>query len=484
MVTEMLVSILSRPSVNYPTGDAFYSPDRRYPEYPFDHVADRPNPVYEMVRELLAQAGLDREHLGTADWNPLGGWIAPGSSVFVLCNFVYHRRPQDSSTDLWAKCTHGSVLRALIDYVLIAAGTNATIRFGNSALQSCDWNRVLQDTGAARVAEFYERTGTRVLPTDLRLHVAQRSTLGRVTSVERRDEARHAVEVDLSRESLLAELAGSSRFRISDYDPRRIEAFHTGGSHRYVIHRAVLESDVVFSLPKLKTHEKVGITCGLKGFVGTVGHKDCLAHHRFGNPAAGGDEYPDRFGFMRPLSAFHDWINRRGAGASLQGGLQIAERTAQRILRRLGVTRGGAWSGNDTAWRMTLDLARIVHYAGADGLMHERPQRRHLSLIDGIVAGEAEGPLVPRPAAAGCLLLSDDVVLGDRVACRLMGFDPQAIPLLREASRSMSHPIAPPDGPLTVVANGSACSVDDVKPVLGRRFRPPAGWRKRLEGGA
>ena len=66
-----------------------------------------------------------------------------------------------------------------------------------------------------------------------------------------------------------------------------------------MIHRDVLEADVVIHLSKLKTHEKVGITCGLKGFVGSVGHKDCLAHHRFGPPGRGGDEYPDSQAFLR-----------------------------------------------------------------------------------------------------------------------------------------------------------------------------------------
>jgi uncharacterized protein (DUF362 family) len=475
-----LVSVLSRPEVDYPVADDFYSPSVRYPEYPFDHLAARTNPVYEMVRELFAQAGLDEARVGTAAWNPLGAWVPPGSRVFVLCNFVYHRRPHDAVTDLWAKCAHGSVLRALVDYLLLAAGPEAEVRFGNSALQSCDWQRVLHDTGADRVAEFYRRHGRRVEPTDLRLHVAQRSLLGRVTSVERRG-SEDGVELDLGSQSLLAQLPGSPRFRISDYDPRRIEAFHAAGTHRYVIHRRILESDVVFSLPKLKTHEKVGITCGLKGFVGSVGHKDCLAHHRFGNPAVGGDEYPDRFAFVRPLSALHDWINRRPAAAPLQGGFEILERTAQRLLRRCGVTRGGAWAGNDTAWRMTLDLARILYFADAGGTLHDEPQRRHLTLIDGIVAGEGDGPLTPAAVRAGCLLLGNDVAWGDRVACQLMGFDPQAIPLLREAARALrGSPVARP----RIVYNGRSCPDDTpLAPVLGRPFRPPSGWRRQLGAG-
>ncbi len=162
---------------------------------------------------------------------------------------------------------------------------------------------MLRDAEADRVADFYRARGLDVRPVDLRLYVTDRSQLGRVRRIERRDESA-AVEIDLAEHSLLAELAahggGRQRFRVADYNPERIESFHAGSSHRYVLHRAMLEADVVISLPKLKTHEKVGITCALKGFVGAVAHKDCLAHHRFGSPRDGGDEYPDSLELAAP----------------------------------------------------------------------------------------------------------------------------------------------------------------------------------------
>jgi uncharacterized protein (DUF362 family) len=468
----------------YPSGEAGFSPDRRYPEYAFETLSPDPNPVYESVRNLFVQLGLDRERLDTPEWNPLGAYIDPGQSVFVLCNFVYHRRPQDSESAFQAKCTHGSVLRALADFALIAAGHGARIRFGNSPLQSCDWSRVLADSGADRVERFYADNGVDVAATDLRLFVTERSFLGSVDAVHHRERPGQAVEIDLRDESVLTRLPRGGRtapFRISDYDPRRIESFHAGGSHRYVIHREILDADVVISLPKLKTHEKVGLTCGLKGFVGTVGHKDCLAHHRFGSPRIGGDEYPNSLAFLRPLSRFHDWLNRRPRTAPLQGALQIAYRNAHRVLRRLGATSAGAWHGNDTAWRMTLDLARIVHYADTDGRLSEEPARRHLLLLDGIVAGEGNGPLVPTPATAGTLLFCDNVAFGDRLACRLMGFDPARIPLIDSAFSDLRFPIAPRAArPVEIVLDGGECGEDDIPTALGRSFRPPDGWMRHL----
>ncbi|MEJ2133179.1 MAG: hypothetical protein P8Y95_16505, partial [Gammaproteobacteria bacterium] len=246
----MPTSVLVNSRLRYPDPEASYSPSERYPEYPFPAIAERPNDVYAHLRRTLLQLELDKARIGTPEWNPLGDFISRGSSVFVLCNFVYHRRARESAAKFAAKCIHGSVLRALCDYVLIAVGPEGRVQFGNAPLQYCRWERVFEETGASHVAEFYRRERAPVTPKDLRLLSADRSALGRVHEVQTGDD-RDAVEVSLGSESLLAPIAGDgnhrARFRIADYKPERIEAFHAGSRHRYVIHRDVLESDVVIS---------------------------------------------------------------------------------------------------------------------------------------------------------------------------------------------------------------------------------------------
>lgn len=481
-----MISIRHAPSVSYPKAEALFSPDERYPEYRFELLSRAPNPVYRMVRELLRDSGLDAGRFGRPDWNPLGSYIEPGSSVFVLCNFVYHRRAQESMQQLYAKCIHGSVLRALVDYVLIAIGPNGNVRFGNAPLQSCDWAQVLQDTGAADALAFYQQNGAPVEAKDLRMLVLERDFLGRVTSVDRRDARAEVVDIDFGAESLLtgvgAKGGAGPRFRVADYDPNRTESFHSGTSHRYLIHRDILASDVVVSLSKLKTHEKVGVTCGLKGFVGTVAHKDCLAHHRFGSARVGGDEYPTSLSVLHPVSRFQDWVGRRGADAPLEGVMQVLDRSLRRALKRIGIQMAGAWHGNDTCWRMALDLARLAYHADAEGKLHGTVQRRHLSLIDGIVGGEGDGPLAPRPVTSGALVFSDDVALGDRIACRLMGFDPARVPLVAHAFRPMTYGVTQGgEGPVQLIYNGELLSESDVSPAASRPFRPASGWRGHLD---
>src|SRR5262245_1564751 len=473
-----LIAIRFDPLAQYPAPGSGFSPAAAYPEYRGGRLSDRPNAVYEMVRALLRDAGLDAARMGTPEWNPLGAHLAPGASVFVLCNFVYHMRPQDSAASLRAKCIHGSVLRALVDYILLAVGPGGRVTFGNAPLQSCRWDDVLEATGAAHVLDFYRATGAPVDARDLRLHVSHRDRLGRVVSVESRDAAgTDAVEVGLGDESLLAPLAAAHpRFRVSDYDPRRTEAYHANGAHRYVMHRAILDADAVISLSKLKTHEKVGITCGLKGFVGAVGHKDCLAHHRYGGRSLGGDEFRNDWAVLNGLARFHDWLNTREGDRPLQGASQVLERGVRRMLRRAGIPLGGAWYGNDTCWRMALDLARIVHYADRRGRMTTMPQRTHLSVIDGIVAGEGNGPLTPSPVDARVLLFADNVALGDRAACRLMGYDPASIPLVARALEPSRYPlVGAPDTEAAVRVNGELLDADRIRAFLGRPFTSPMG---------
>lgn len=471
----MLLSVVSDPALVYPDGADAYSPSVSYPEYRFGTISSAPNRVYDGVRQCLAAAGLDRERFDTPEWNPLGAFVRPGQRVFVLCNFVAHQRANESAEAFLGKCTHGSVVRALVDYLLIATGQEGRVQFGNSPIQSCNWQAVLDQTGAARVHDFYARHGAPAAASDLRMYIAERDAHGGVAEVVERDADALTVNVDLGSSSLLEEpsLRGA-RYRVQDYDPERTEAFHAPGRHVYVVHRDVLDADVVFSIPKLKTHEKVGVTCAVKGCVGAVGHKDCLAHHRFGPATKGGDEYPrDPFGIFRLASRFHDRVYRASASKPGSHRLRIADSFLRKILRRINPSVAGAWWGNDTAWRMAVDLARIVEYADAKGVVHDQPVRKHVVLVDGVIGGEGRGPLRPDPVPSGTLFFADDAYVADRAAATLMGFDPLAVPHLRHGLRHRNM-----DGVRVVTAAGEG-SWPLLQPYV-RRYAPPPGWRGHL----
>lgn len=235
-----MISVLIDPDIRYPDAAESFSPDERFPEYRFEHVARRPNPVYRAVRDIFAQAGLDQAHLDTPQWNPLGAFIRPGARVFLLCNFMQERRPDETVDDFRSRCSHGSVVRALTDYILIAVGEKGSVSIGNAPIQFCDWDAVIRDTKTREILDFYRRVGAPVMERDLRLLVTKATTLGSIKSVERRDEG-DGVHVRLDRDSLFAEQDGGEpkRYRVMNYDPRRMDLFHSPGRHGYVINRHI-----------------------------------------------------------------------------------------------------------------------------------------------------------------------------------------------------------------------------------------------------
>ena len=149
------------------------------------------------------------------------------------------------------------------------------------------------------------------------------------------------------------------------------------------------------------------------------------------------------------------------------------------------VIRSGDWYGNDTAWRMCLDLNKILFYGGPDGRLSSAGRRtRYLALVDGIVAGEGNGPMNPDPVPAGLILGGANPVSVDCAAAVLMGFDPAKIPLLEGALRSVFYPLA-------AGAWENVQLASDLEPWNGRlgaiqpascfKFRPHFGWKGHVE---
>jgi uncharacterized protein (DUF362 family) len=479
----MIISIIHEPSLTYPPkNNIFCERNNIAKDISILNLCD--SSFLNAMKRLLAQMETQPSIYKDLLWNPLGRWIRPGMKVFILPNFVYHPRPGESELNFQGKCTHGSVLAAIIEYCLRAVGKQGQVLFGNAPLQSCNWSSVLQATGADLIVEKCKSKGLQVDAVDLRFFISRLSKIGYLKKIERRTLNSDLIEIDLGNYSLLDEIYINKnlqpKFRVADYNPKRTESFHNHGSHRYIIHKKILEADVIIHVPKLKTHELVGVTLGLKSSVGTIGHKDCLAHFRLGALDRGGDEYPNDYIIKNMSSKLHDFIFSGSYPHIFTYPFQIFDRAFRSIIRKsLGIT-AGAWHGNDTAWRMALDIARILHYTDKAGELKDSIQRQQLLIVDGIVGGEGEGPLSPKGVRAGLLIFSDNVAWGDRIACRLMGYDPQNIPIVREAFRDMRFSLIPKDDSPKIIFNGQIIEERDLKPVLGRPFMPAMGWRKHL----
>jgi hypothetical protein len=151
--------------------------------------------------------------------------------------------------------------------------------------------------------------------------------------------------------------------------------------------------------------------------------------------------------------------------------------------------RSGNWYGNGTTWRMCCDLNRCLYYSDRDGLHLDAPSpvRTVLTIIDGVLAGEGEGPLAPTDVPLGVVLAGTDPVAVDLVAVRLMGFDERKLAKLREPMED--------DGPrITAVRSVSDVRVGEVgrdsaeitdrgleEISWERAFVPHAGWIGHVE---
>lgn len=469
------VSIVSNPAVRYPeaaSGDSAASAG---------FLNGDGSDVDDMVGRALRLGG----SAGGSGRPLLSKWITPGKRVFVLPNLVMHRRIDRGETipRFLAKCTNGSVVKSLLEHTIEAAGDSRLVTVGSAPLQACDYAAVAREAGFTSTrSEDSTPLPAPIQPMDLRSVATVWSKYGALLESDSR--AVPTVEVDLGALSFLDELylrKTSVDFRVGDYAPGVTLSFHSKGRHVYTIHRDVLESDVIISVPKLKTHEKVGITCALKGTIGTVTRKECLAHYRHDNRHGRGDEHP----LGNPLRSLASEISDRSYAAPqtrFGNATRIVGKSAFR-LARIGPhgIMGGAWAGNDTAWRMALDVADL-RFACPDGSIADTPQRSHIVLVDGIVAGEGEGPLRPSPVLAGTVIFSDDPVAADVACARLMGYEPDRIPLLSHAmDPSIDLPLRNWTTCSVTWAEKTLSDIGAIPSVLARPFRPPKGWIGAIE---
>ena len=445
------------------------------PELP-DSAA--PTVALAAVRQLFQIWGLDRPNQNTALWNPLADFISPASRIAIKPNWVYHA-PQGPAT-LEALITHTSVIQAVLEYVALTSP--AAITVGDAPLQSCDFHLLREAAGLGSLEAWARERNIPLEIVDFRRTV---NPDGR-PAAKRREDVRpmdRFVLFDLGDESALQPLdADAGKFRVTEYDPDRLTAAHHRGSHKYLIAREVLDADVVLNIPKLKCHMKACITGALKNLVGINGHKEYLPHHRKGGSDSGGDCYPGAPSWKGLTEDVADFVNREQGSRSVRYALGRALAASRKLAAFAGADDNveGAWYGNDTVWRMCLDLNRILLYGSSDGRLQSTRQRTLINITDAIVAGEGEGPLKPTPVAAGFLTGALNPAVAEYVHARLMGFDPERIPLIRRAFDPGARPLvdfSPAD--IRVLSALGETPGTEVRPI--RRFTAPVGWRGHCE---
>ncbi len=464
--------------------DSPYHPQLRYPEYDGPLSGNgTPNPAYDAVRETFHLLRLDDERYGRVSWNPVSELISPGQVVAIKPNLVMDRHLRRGN--LASLITHGSVIRAVVDYVCLALQGSGRIVIGDAPLQMADFDKICERNGLHEIAhDARVRYGVDIEVVDFR-RVRAVTDHGRVIRVDEHDgDPRGYLVVDLAQASMLAAVSeASDRYRITCYDADALGQHHNQHKNEYLVSGSILQADCVISISKLKTHRKAGLTAALKNVVGINGHKDWLPHHRCGAAKERGDEYLHASASKR-LSArlAEQALQSRPELRRAWGKLSVAAGAAAKRLAPDPFTEG-SWYGNDTLWRTVLDLNRVLLYADREGIVRPDVQRHCLHLVDGIIAGEGEGPLEPSAKVCGMMLGGFSPVAIDTVAAGMMGFDYRKIPAVFRGYEVSEFPLVN-FAPADVRVHSNQAEFDGLDPLAPEptfHFRPAAGWRGHIE---
>jgi hypothetical protein len=350
-----------------------------------------------------------------------------------------------------------------------------------------DWNEILVRTGIAKVEEWYR--GNANIPVKLiDLRDTWEDVRGDVLYGTKKlpGDPAGAVLVNLAERSRFAGHGGAGRYYGADYNREETNHHHSSGRHEYRISKTAASADVLINLPKMKTHKKVGVTLCLKNLVGINSGRNLLPHHTDGDPSTGGDQFPQPN--LRNKS--ERWGVRKFERLTLSNPKLFAPiyRMAKRICTPIwGHTReairSGNWYGNDTCWRMVHDINRCTLYSDGAAFPTAQP-KRYFAIVDGVIAGDADGPAAPDRKEAGVLVAGFNPVAIDCVTARLMGFDPMRLPTLAQAFAPSDLPLATfkyEDISIRSNRPGWTGAPGQIKPEDTHHFQPHFGWRGKIE---
>lgn len=432
----MIVLNYNESNVSYPHRDTKYSPSIRHPEYAYTEISKTKNSTYEMVRDTFILAGLDTEHLGTAEWNPLGKYIKEGDSVLIKPNWVENKNKHPGVDDeLTCLVTNPAVVRAVLDYVLIALNGTGTVYLADAPMQGCDLQDMFSKAGYNELFDFYKQNGIKLHIVDLRKYSVKDKYNGVFSAPQMTKDSPGSKMVDLGSKSLHSQKdTQHPKYKVEDYPVELTNRYHSEGKHEYEVNALPLLADVIINMPKPKTHRLAGITAACKNFVGITYEKACLPHRVDGDAERGrGDAYYKKSIFKQLMSS----CNEKRTEYS-RSGKYIYSKLFDVLMKGCyligSVTSGdkyriGSWYGNDTIWRTAVDLNIAMMYADRDGELRDKKQRTIIHIGDMIVSGQKEGPVGPTPKPLGIILFSDNALAFDRTACEIMGFTESSFPL-------------------------------------------------------
>ena len=465
-----------------------FHPPERYPEYEGPDVQEG-NSIYQAIRQVLYQAGLDRDRFGTKDWNPFGEFIEPGMTVFIKPNTVRHHHT--GGGDVHSIITHASFLRPVLDYTARALRGEGRIIIGDSQVLVGHFDEAYRVMQIDKLLEWYRNWCPIPIECfDMRVVRSVRTYMyGKWGRRKVEKDPRGYRFVDLGDMSCFRDI-DPGKLRMAEASYKNMYKHHSGGRHEYLFPQSVLDSDVIINLPKLKTHRRTAVTLAIKNFMGMPAWKDTLPHFMVGAPEQGGDQYINPSRRKDIVTWLHDRI-QSSPFIPVKFVIAIIKKLlweTRRIVPFKDDIYEAMWYGNDTLWRTLLDLNRAVLFADREGRIRGEQQRRYFTLMDGFIAGEKNGPVGVDPVPAGVVMAAYNPVAMDLVAASLMGFDVRRIPMIwntfggRDGLNGRAPILYDGDETQVEVNTGEGIlTFDQFLQQHNLRFEPNSGWKGHVE---
>ena len=408
-------------------------------------------------------------------------FVRPGNRVVLKPNWVKEHDERKPGPDQWEHVvTHPTVIEAVIRWL-------APQLHGQGSITICDAPQT--DSSFATLRKYCQLDdlvhrcatdfpGVRFAMLDLRPEEWQAVDGVTVAKTKLPGDPLGDTRVPLNAASEFVGYHGQGRLYGASYNMAETNERHTGNLHEYLLCRTPMDADVLINIPKLKTHKKVGLSCALKNLVGINANKNWLPHHTEGTPDQGGDQFPAATSKARLEQCLMGTAKRWLKTSPALSRLFVPIKRAGRLYfgDTQNVVRSGNWHGNDTCWRMVLDINKCLFYFDGRGQRRTKPFR-YLALVDGIISGEGNGPMAPDAKPCGIILAGTNPVAVDCVAATLMGFDWQRIRMLKSAFEMEHLNFAPfPREEIKIVSDETswAGKLEEIEETF--HFKPHFGW--------
>jgi uncharacterized protein (DUF362 family) len=396
-------------------------------EFPYERDKST---VYPVVEEALMLLGL-----GDIE-NPLSTIIDVGDKVVIkpnLCSVTYYPDP----------VTHPSILVPIVDYVIKAGAS--TVIIADSPIDYQHGPMIFRSryTNIKGIVEYYNSKYPHV---DIRF----KDTAS--------DQFVWVVLEDLSElyGVFNAEHLYHSDFRTVDKDIFYFAIDRNNYCPQgykigcYAISNTFLDCDCLINVPKLKTHIHTGITASLKNLMGI-------------NKSYMGDVLSKETKKKFP-SDWREAPHSRDVPHYGEIDGRFDEYLNDPMLGRKKLNYE-----NDALWRCLSDLNKITQYADKQGKIKTSKQRKVLSIVDGIIGGEGEGPINVIPKVCSAVIAGLDPVNVDAACLQVMGWDVDAVPLVKNCAAITDYPIG-----TYLPLEECLVGIEPDSPLFNNFFRPPS----------